>query len=229
MWSSGGPANLTEHELVRAAEVMMLHASEARMLPAPKELDRVDIELPFVFVPLQRPGDSVVKYDSSVRDFGALLRKTLLLAKGSLFVVCKTHPLDMELDLGVPDRIAGGHTIIRHSFGGANDDVCNYLLSKASVVVGINSNMLFRGLLCGVPVIATGRGWFSGSGALYEVDGLKGLTGLRVPPPDLEAQRRYIATCLSRQLTFRELRDPSALQEMLRRVGIELYQEAASA
>jgi hypothetical protein len=77
--------------------------------------------------------------------------------------------------------------------------------------------------------VATGRGWYSGSGAMHEVDGLKGLHELQVPQPDVDAQRRFVATCLSRQLTFSELCDPSKLYNLLLRLGIPLEAKAASA
>jgi hypothetical protein len=133
LWKLGGPNDLGEEDLDLAAEVMEGHAARACVMLKPQALDE-DIRFPFLFVPLQRPGDSVVKYDSSVHNFGTLLRRVLLLAKGSRFVVCKTHPLDQALDLGVPDRICGSHILVRRSFGADNEQVCNYLLSRASLV-----------------------------------------------------------------------------------------------
>lgn len=220
IWSSGSePAILARH-LDEAEVVMRTQASLARFMPAPALRQLAGLRLPFVFVPLQRPKDSVVKHDSKVHDFGALLRRVLYLSRGRFFVVCKTHPLDKGMDLGVPDRVTGSHVILRESFGEANESLCDYLLAKAALVVGVNSNMLFRALAFGTPAIATGRGWYSGSGALHEVNGLDGLHSLDVPPPDPVAQRRYIGMCLSRQLPFSELSNPEKLAEMLDRIGI---------
>jgi hypothetical protein len=80
--------------------------------------------------------------------------------------------------------------------------------------------MLFRAVIFGVPVLATGRGWYSGSGAVHEVDGINGLDSLAVKPASFEARRTFIAACLSRQLHFDALSDPAQLERMLHRVGL---------
>lgn len=210
-----GPRDYHDAEALMASE-----AARVRLLPAPQVLSLDRLRLPFVFVPLQRPGDAVVRFDSSLRDFGELFRKVCLLARDQLFVVCKTHPLDKDLDLGVPDTIPHTHLVLRQSFGAENEALCDYLLSRASLVVGVNSNMLFRALLFGTPVIATGRGWFTGSTTFAETDGLDRLTCLRVATPDHQAQLRYVALCLSRQLRFSELSDPAQLGNILERLAI---------
>jgi len=170
-------------------------------------------------VPLQRPSDAVVRYDSSVHNFGELVRRCLFLARGQSYVVVKTHPLDSDIDLALPDYIHGSHSILRLSSGTQNEIICDYLLSRASLVVGVNSNMLFRAIVFGTPVIATGRGWYSGSRAVHEVDGVGDLDILSLAPPCLDSQRRYIATCLCRQLRFDELSDPARLASVLLRIG----------
>jgi hypothetical protein len=221
-WAEGGPSDLTDEDLETADSLMQAEAARARLMKPPAEPEFQRVPQPFIFLPLQRPGDAVVKFDSSVHDFGKLFRRVLFLARNTHFVVCKTHPLDQNLDLGVPDRIGSKHLVVRRSFGNENEDVCDFLLSHSSLVVGVNSNMLFRAMLFGTPVIATGRGWYSGSGALHEVDGLDGLTTLSVPLPDVDAQRRYLAKCMTRQLYFHELGDTDCLQGMLKRLGLDV-------
>lgn len=219
-WQDGGPEDLSDTDIAAAENLLGQEAARGRLLAKPIAEEFQNLRAPFVFVPLQRPRDSVVRYDSTVHDFGALIRRVLLLAGQAQFVVCKTHPLDRDLDLGVPETIRDRHVIVRRSFGEENDLVCDYLLSKSALVVGVNSNMLFRALLFGTPVIATGAGWYTGSGAYAEVSGVSGLSNLAVAPPDLNAQVRYVATCLSRQLTFEELEDSRKVASLLARLGV---------
>ncbi|MEE9187652.1 MAG: methyltransferase domain-containing protein, partial [Bacteroidota bacterium] len=205
-----------------------LKEQEAKKHMLPREFPELrDLFYPFVFVPLQRPTDSVVKYDSTAHDFGRLVRRVLLLAAHRLFVVIKTHPLDADLDLGIPDRVAGRHVVLRRSFGDQNEELCDFLLSEAALVTGINSNMLFRALLFGKPVIACGEGWFSGSGALQEVNGIDGLTSLECGPIDRFARRRYIRACLDRQLVFTQLSDPKEIKRVFATIGIPLQRPHA--
>lgn len=219
-WSDGGPADLRQEDLDTADELIQSVASRLRKAKCPPT-DGIDrLRFPFVFVPLQRPEDAVVKYDSSVNDFGAMFRRVLMLARGNQFVVCKTHPLDQNLELGVPERVDGNHLVLRSNSGRMNELICDYLLTNASLVVGVNSNMLFRATLYGTPVIALGSGWYSGSGVVHEVAGLEQLNSLLVPPPDIDLQVRYIATCLSRQLHFEELSDPARLSRVLERLDV---------
>lgn len=221
MWQSGEIPPL-DGEFVTAAERLIeMAALKAALAPCPLgEEASANVRMPFVFVPLQRPGDSVVRYDSNVRDFGSLCRRVLFLARSRYFVVIKTHPLDASLDLGVPDHVRHSHLILRSGFGADNERACDWLLANSSLVVGINSNMLFRAIVFGTPVVATGRGWYSGSGALTEVSGLDGLSGLWAGVPDRVAQIRYVAMCLSRQLLFSELSSPDKLGAMLGRLGL---------
>lgn len=220
-WKTGGPPDLTPDDLQRAEELIVAEAARARTFSAPA-VGGIDlIRAPFIFVPLQRPRDAVVRHDSTVHDFRQFLQHILFLARGRYFVVCKTHPLDRDLDLGVPDRIEGQHLIIRESFGAVNEEVCEYLLSRASLVVGVNSNMTFRALTFGTPVTAAGRGWYSGSGALTEVDGIKGLTELCADIPPFPVQRKYVATCLSRQIHMNDLARPEKIAAMLERLGVD--------
>jgi hypothetical protein len=185
--------------------------------------DAVDrVEYPFVFVPLQRPGDSVIRYDSRVHNFGQLVRRVLMLARGRHFVVIKTHPLDASLDLGVPEYVRGSHLVIRSGFGAQNESLNGRLLRDASLVVGINSNMLFRAILYGKNVIATGAGWYSGSGAVVEVDGWEGLLSLSTSGPDLAARRRYVSACLERQLLISELSNAAAVERVLKVVNMRV-------
>ena len=228
LWESGGPP-LSQAEWDAADALVGSEVARARRIPRPEMPALSSLRFPFAFVPLQRPRDAVVKHDSSVHDFGALVRRVLLNARGASFVVVKTHPLDHDLDLGVPDRIDASHAIVRQSFGALNETVCDYLMSRAALVVGVNSNMLFRAITFGTPVVASGRGWYTGSGAMHEVDGVSGLTSLSTPPPDLDAQRRYVATCLSRQLRYEELSDPGKLATMLDRIGLETSLSGACA
>lgn len=176
------------------------------------------VRSPFLFVPLQRPEDAVVQIDSKVRDLGALVRRVLTLARHKYFVVVKTHPLDRDIELGVPDKVAGGHVVVRTGFDDDNERLGDLLLSQAAVVIGVNSNMLFRAMVLGRPVVAVGRGWYSGSRALHEVDGIAGLTELRTLRIDQVARVKFLCACLSRQLTYQQLRDPEALLPLLKRV-----------
>lgn len=226
LWREGGPADLSQEDLDAAESLMRSEAARARTLALPALPGLQGLRTPFIFVPLQRPRDAVIRHDSSVHDFGELFRRVLFLARGRAFVVCKTHPLDHDLDLGVPDSVHGSHLIVRKGFGDQNEAVCDYLLSRASLVVGVNSNMLFRSLLFGTPVLATGSGWYTGSGAVHEAAGIKGLTSLSVPFPDLEAQKRYVATCMTRQLGFEDLSISGRLESVLCRIGIEDLSEA---
>lgn len=228
-WASGDQP-VPEKEFQDQAE-RLLEEAGARLsrLDCPLGDASPHLRMPFVFVPLQRPHDSVVRYDSSVHDFGELARRVLFLAKGRCFVVIKTHPLDSGLSLGVPDRVEASHIVLRTGFGGQNEALCDWLLGRASLVVGVNSNMLFRAICFGTPVVAAGRGWYSGSGAVHEVDGLRGLTGLQIPAPNRAARIRYVSMCLSRQLAFRDLSDADKLQRLLECIGVlEDAQEAVA-
>ncbi len=220
MWQTAEMPSL-DGEFVTAAERLIETAAlNASLAPCPLGVAFANVRMPFVFVPLQRPRDSVVRYDSDVHDFGSLCRRVLFLARGRYFVIVKTHPLDSAMDLGIPDHVRHSHLILRSGFGADNERTCDWLLANASLVVGVNSNMLFRAITFGTPVIATGRGWYSGSGALTEVNGLDGLGGLWTGVPDRVAQKRYIAMCLSRQLLFSELSSPDKLGALLGRLGI---------
>ena len=199
-------------------ELLEIGHAPLAQIPNHESLERMCY--PFVLVPLQRCGDSVVKYDSRVTDFGHLVRRILVLARGTFFVVCKTHPLDRNVDLGIPDYIAGNHIVLREPPGWRNDELGEFLLSRAALVVGVNSNMLFRALLYGAPVIATGRGWYSGSGAVNEVDGVDKLTSLQIPRLNFEARRVFVLSCLSRQLHLRELERPGHLLRVLKNAGV---------
>ncbi len=177
---------------------------------------------PFVFVPLQRPMDAVIRYDSSVRDFGELIRKVLFLAKGRMYVVVKTHPLEKDIDLGVPDEILGQHIVLRGGFHGDNESACEYLLQNASIVLGVNSNMLWRAMLMNKPVIALGRGWHSGSGVMDECNSLAELNSIRARNTDLMKRTRFLASCLDRQLELGELAEPDSVSRVLGNIGVRL-------
>ncbi len=217
-WKNDGFSDLTDEQIQEAALLVQSEASRARLLKLPELAE--EVPLPFLFVPLQRPSDAVIKFDSSVHDSGKLLRRTLFLATGKLFVVAKPHPLDWDKSLGIPDRIDGSHLVIRSKFDEANELLNDYLLSRASLVVGVNSNMLFRAILFGTPIIACGRGWYSNSGALYELKGINHLHSLSAPPVSRDSQIRYVAACLTRQLTFENLDDPDKLLNVLCRIGV---------
>lgn len=219
LWRSGfAPPDAIYEQ--RAMSLIRERATAARCLLMPEEL--FGIRFPFVFVALQRPQDSVVRYDSNVHDFGEFLRRVLLLVQDCLFVLCKTHPLDRNIELGVPDQLVDHHLVLRLGNSQRNETICDYLLSRSALVLSVNSNMLFRGLLFGTPCVATGRGWFTGSGAVHEIDGLSNLQSLRFGPLSFETQLRYIATCLSRQLHFDELRSPSRVNEVFTSLGLSL-------
>ena len=170
---------------------------------------------PFVFVPLQRPRDSVILYDGSVHDFGSFVRRILFLARGTLYVVVKTHPLDNDIDLGLDDYVANSHMVIRTGTGGDNERINETCLRGASLVVGVNSNMLFRALLHNRPVISAGRSWFSGSGAYTEVDGLDGLVSLAGVSPPSRLRWRVVHEAIRSQLLTGELSDRKAVERML--------------
>ena len=222
MWETGGAVSLGAEDKKRVDGLLREHAVAARAMNLPDVDALKDIRFPFVFIPLQRPGDSVVRYDSQVHDFGQLVRRILLLSRGCFFVVCKTHPMDRDIDLGVPDRIAGNHVIIRTGNGQQNEALCDYLLSRAALVVGVNSNMLFRATVYGTPVLATGRGWYTGSGAIHEVDGVDQLTVLQTGPLGHDALQRYLATCLARQLHFDDLGNPEKIARVFETIGVRL-------
>ncbi|MGI9012943.1 MAG: methyltransferase domain-containing protein, partial [Phycisphaerales bacterium] len=204
----------------KVEEMLQAHAHRAVEVREHPPHDVTHIERPFVFVPLQRPTDSVVRFDSEVHDFGVLGRRVLALAAHRYFVVIKPHPLDRDLDLGVPDFSAGHHLVLRRTFHGDNEAVNDWLLSQAALVVGVNSNMLFRAALYGTPTIACGRGWFSGSGAIVESLADPNLCCLRVRSVEPSRRREYLAACLDRQLTFEELSDSSKVISVLTRIGV---------
>lgn len=221
-WANGGPVAADDCRVDLDSIGLHSESAAAPVFDASSFEELGLIRYPFVLVPLQRPGDSVVRFDSTVTDFAALVRRVLLLAAHRIFVVVKLHPLDADLDLGVPDHIPGSHLIVRTRHGEANERLCEHLLSQTALVVGINSNMLFRALLHGRPVIACGEGWYTGSGAMHEVGGVAGLTSLSVPAPDWAARRRYIAACLSRQVHMSDLSNPERIRAVFDTIGVEV-------
>jgi|GEM_PF-5677401 len=99
MWRNGGIPT-PEPEFMAAAERLVEDAAaRVARLDCPLGDDSEVPRRPFIFVPLQRTGDSVVKYDSSVNDFGALVRRVLALADDRWFVVIKTHPAAVGVHL----------------------------------------------------------------------------------------------------------------------------------
>ncbi|MCH7477097.1 MAG: hypothetical protein IIA14_03230 [SAR324 cluster bacterium] len=212
----------SQYFLDEADHLMREETARARTMSIPEVPEIQILQFPFVFVPLQRPNDSVVRYDSEVHDFGRFVRRILYLAMGRFFVVIKTHPLDRDLDLGIPASILGSHLLLNRDFGAENEPLCDFLLSRAALVASINSNMLFRALVLGTSALAAGRGWFSRSKAISETEDFGTLASLRTGLPDLEAQRRYIAMCLSRQLTFDALSDLEKCADVFERIGISI-------
>lgn len=217
-WSTAAMDTLAATDLAEAEELLRAEAARASTMDRPDPLPRAAARAPFVFVPLQRPRDAVVRFDSEVHDFGHLLRRVLFLSRGRFLVVCKTHPHDRDMELGVPDVIPNSHIVLREGVGRRNEEVCDYLLSRAALVVGVNSNMLFRALLFNTPVIATGRSWFSGANVLEEVEGADGLRELSASLPGLTELRRCVAKCLTRQLHRDSLDNPEQLRTMLMRL-----------
>lgn len=217
-WANGGPRHsVADAEIDRVIREAL---DDAHTGGAAEPRPLRNLPRPFVFLPLQRPGDSVVRFDSDVHDFGELVRRVLFLARGRYFVVVKVHPLDRDLDLGVPDEIPGVLKVIRAGFSRHNERMNALLLSRAALVVGINSNMLFRAMLYDTPVIALGRGWFTGSGAVCEVDGLESLRDLSAPHVGRRIRRRYIGACLGRQIVFDGLDRPEHLHRVLSQLGV---------
>ena len=218
-WANGGPKPLVGDDQLDRVILEALAAAHVGDSVEPRPLRHMP--RPFVFVPLQRPGDSVVRFDSEVHDFGELVRRVLFLARGKYHVVVKVHPLDRDLDLGVPDAIPDALTVLRTEFSERNERMNAVLFARAALVVGVNSNMLFRALLYDTPVIALGRGWFSGSGAVAEISGLDGLRSLSVRHIGRRIRRRYLRACLRRQLLIDELSDPVRVNDILNllRVG----------
>lgn len=225
-WMDASTSSEDESRVDPQVDAILRGYSAAPVGDPPACMELGLIRYPFVLVPLQRPSDSVVRFDSTIRDFAALVRRVLLLAAHRVFVVIKLHPLDADLDLGVPDHIPGSHLILRTRHGDLNERICDYLLSQAALVVGINSNMLFRALLHGRPVIACGEGWYSGSGAVHEVNGVSGLTSLSTPAINWAARRKYIAACLSQQVHVRDLSNPERIRMVLDTIGVELPGQA---
>ena len=190
-------------------------------LPAAFSLLGIREQRPFIFVPLQRTGDSVLRFDSDATEFRSLVNRVIGLAGDRYFVVIKPHPLDRNIDLGLPDHLPRRHLIVRRWFGAKNEELCDSLLAQANAVVGINSNMLFRATNFGSPTIAVGRGWYCGSGVMREVDGVVNLHSLEVSRVHRHIRRRYLSFALSGQLTRSEVQDPESLGGLLRRVGLQ--------
>jgi hypothetical protein len=84
LWRSGfvPPDAIYEQ---RAMTLIRERAAAARCLSMPEELS--GLQFPFLFVALQRPQDSVVRYDSNVHDFGEFLRRVLPWHRG----VCSSY------------------------------------------------------------------------------------------------------------------------------------------
>lgn len=68
MWGAGTSPHIEPSYCEAADALMRERAAEARLAPVPACLEASGLRLPFIFVPLQRPRDSVVRYDSKVRD-----------------------------------------------------------------------------------------------------------------------------------------------------------------
>jgi hypothetical protein len=184
--------------------------------------ERRQIRMPFVFLPLQRPADSTVRFDSSVHDFKTLVLAVFALCAPNMFLVVKTHPLDRDLELGVPDHVPDRLLVLRRGYNESSERLNDWLLTHAALVIGSNSNMLMRAVMFDRPVIALGRGWLTNSGALHEINGLANLTSLRVPIVDQGTRRRVIEACLRRQVSIDALSRPDVLVRALDAAGISL-------
>lgn len=180
---------------------------------------------PFVFIPLQRPRDMVVRVDSSVRDMGRLVQAVLDITPPQIPVIVKPHPHDRNM----PIRAKGQNLhICRMGFSPRNEQINEWLLAHAAVIVGINSNMLYRAIEYNKAIIAVGTGWFSDANVVTTVNGIDGLSELSTlyvdqPEryiPDWLYRQRYLHATLQRQILIDDLTKPECLAPVLRRCGL---------
>lgn len=218
-WQRGGVEGVTEADLSNARSLIERESNRTRSIAAPDLLNNRQLTQPFIFVPLQRSCDAVIRYDAAVPPFPDIVRRILMLAKEQFSVVFKVHPIDHGEDIGVPDYVSNSHLVVRTPVGKENDRMTDYLIANASLVVGINSNMLFKAAVVGVPVVALGRGWFTNSGVFTEVDDIRRLQHLKSKLVSYDTRVRYVAACLSRQMLISELDQPAKIEAMLAKIG----------
>ena len=185
----------------------------------PTELAGV-VKLPFIYLPIEISSGEAEGHECEVENAGALVRRALFLAAHKCFVVI-TLPSDATaVDLGVPDRADGRHVVLRT--GPARDDgrLQEFLFQNAALVVGGGTAAMLRAMAHNRPVLALAPGWYSGTGAVHEVEGLDAFHSLQVDAARASARRRAVRKLLRAKGNRDSLRDSPGLLTLLRRAKL---------
>jgi predicted glycosyltransferase involved in capsule biosynthesis len=118
-----------------------------------------------IFVPLQRPNDSVIRYFSdkigSVENF---IEQVKILAESlkdkNWVIVIKQHPLESEIDLGDLDNIV---------VMGRNDHFCDAIMASDATLL-INSGVGLYSLMGNKPTYNVGNAYYSHEGLSNKID-----------------------------------------------------------
>jgi len=182
----------------------------------------------FVFLCLQRTGDSVLRYDAPARYRTPRLVLTEALEqaqRSGRYLVVKSHPLDNELAIADDELQGANHRILAHQAlgaagAGANEQALAWLLAHCERMVTVNSTVQFQALALGTPVYMLGRGWASGNAVVHECGSMAAAFG-EAPAVDRRRGRRFLAHLLSRQLPLAAWSDPFRVAEVLSVLGIQ--------
>ena len=213
-----------ERLLANPAQVEAMNARLPDVDRMAAELNRISQyaappeELPddFVFIPLQRTGDQVLRYDSLYPDTAEYASDLCTHFKvAGAFGVFKPHPLDTKFKWNWRTRGEDYLMMDRVGRSAANDALNVWLMQHSRRTVVVNSTMLFSAMLLDRPITQLGRGWCDGNAVLDEVyDPADAFADY--PPADSERRRRFLAMMLSRERSEADLANPTVAAEVIR-------------
>ena len=189
------------------------------LVECPDELVGV-IKLPFVYLPLNAAGAEQGKKESDSEGVGMLVRRTLFLAAHKYFVVITVPSSASDLDLGVPDRLDGRHLVLRLSPQEQDGTLQEFLLQNAALVIGGHAHMLLLAMLYNRPILVLEPGWYSGTGAVHEVEGLEAFHALQLDVALPSARKPAILSWLGVKQNRASLDSGPGLATLLRRSGL---------
>lgn len=155
-----------------------------------------------LFVPLQRPGDTVVRYFAgdagSMDGFVDRLRDISLrlsVAEGTNWkLVVKRHPLEREVPAGLGDAIVEAPA----------DTHVHDLLELADATLALNSGVGLLSLIFDKPTFHAGEAFYGGPGLASPLPDLESFVRRidEASPPDAEKVERFVFHLLERVYSF---------------------------
>jgi hypothetical protein len=109
----------------------------------------IDVEKPFVFVPLQMLGDSVILHGSDISSWDSFVRKVREDVPSKYDLVVKNHPMEKAK---YESRDPSVHVI---------DSGLGWAITESEFVVGVNSGVLYESaFIFDKPVYYYGKSWY---------------------------------------------------------------------